>query len=67
VKLIQLGDHWINPEKIISIAPFGGSNEMNEFYVHVDMRGWTASYAFVTTTDFNPAVVADMVNGAVSI
>lgn len=64
MKLIQLGDHWVDPEKVISVVPFGGFNEMNQFYVHVDMGSWTASHAFISTTECNPASVAEMINGA---
>lgn len=60
MKLVQVGDHWINPNKIISIAPFG----INQFYVNVDMGGWTASYPFVSTTEFNPDTVAALLIGA---
>lgn len=66
MKLVQVGDHWINPNRIISIAPFGGANEMNQFYVNVDMGGWTASYPFVSTTECNPDTVAALLIGAMS-
>lgn len=65
MKLVQIGDYWIDPTKVISVAPFGGPNDFNQFYINIDMGGWTASYSMVSDQDWNPRRVAAVVNQAV--
>lgn len=44
-QLLQIGGHWIDPNRVITVGPKGGENPNNEFFIHVNMEGWTASYS----------------------
>lgn len=45
-QLLQFGDHWIDPNRVISVVPVGGENPNDEFFIHVNMGSWTATHRY---------------------
>lgn len=50
-QLLQFGDYWVDPNKVISVAPVGGPNLRDEFFINVDMGSYVANYAFENDLD----------------
>lgn len=50
-KLIRIGEHWIDPNKVVSVAPHGGKNLNDEFFINVDMGSYTANYSYQNDPD----------------
>lgn len=65
MSLIRIADYSINPHHVISVAPLGGDNPNDEFFINVNMGDYVSSYKYQNDYDgWNIESVTEAINAA---